>query len=76
MTPRLLPRSRPRQKSVDFSRLWWLLANEAAFQIRLRYGRPQPIRHRYWFHGHLFSERMGLLRSQARRALQRWEVIL
>lgn len=27
------PRGRPRVKSADFSRLWWLVATEAAFQV-------------------------------------------
>lgn len=30
---RVQRRSRPRHRSCDFSRLWWLVATEAAFQI-------------------------------------------
>lgn len=30
---RISRRTRPRVRSVDFSRLWWLLRMEAAFQV-------------------------------------------
>lgn len=69
MTPRLLPRSRPRKKSVDFSRLWWLLATEAAFQALSGPGMTftDPERRRRWCA--LGARRLARVRETARAYL-------
>ncbi len=76
MSPRLRPRRRPRKQSVDFSRLWWLLATEAALQVVCRhFPPPAGLYDLRSFYGATL-DRLARLRARARVILARREVIV
>ena len=66
---RLAPRSRPRNTSVDFSRLWWLLATEAAYQVWCSHNAVHWYSTPFRCSGHWTIARLARMREIARDIL-------
>ncbi len=73
---RVRARRRPRRSSVDFSRLGWLVATEAAFSVARSTDRaPHILYAPRWWPG-WSPQLLGALRTWARSYLTHEEVIV